>query len=340
MASIAKVMSRPLNQTDLTSKTDQVEQTNEAAGSGGETQLRGREHLFLYLTAAVLGPVIALAVWLFNQAISAVRAVTISLQPAGVWMIPLTLAVGGILVALIMHFFHRPTRVPGVAHIIDGVVEYDGQLEKHTGLAFVAAAALSIGIGVPVGADAPTAMIGAHLASWLGSRFNQPGLIVRSLVVAGVGAGIATTYFAQLAAVFFALEVVLGGFGGAVFIVPTLIAVATSSLTIQFLGGAPPQYNVPLGDLRPDATLLLYATVAVVAALAAIAYVNLLPKSVVLWERVPLPFWAKTACMGLIIGVVAIWLPGVTGTGLTQMQVIFAGARFPVGLLAALGMIT
>ena len=288
----------------------------------------------------MLGLLIAVAVWLFNQAIGMVRAVTIGMQSTGIWMIPLTLAAGGILVALIMHFFHRPTRVPGVAHIIDGVIEHNGQLEKRTGLAFVVAAALSIGIGVPVGADGPTAMIGGHLASWLGTRLRQPDLFIRSLVVAGVGAGIATTYFAQLAAVFFALEVVLGGFGGAVFVVPTMIAVATASLTIQFLGGAPPQYNVPLGDVHPNVTLLLYAGVAVVAALAAIAYVNLLPRSTAAWDRAPLPFWAKTACMGLIIGVIAIWLPGITGTGLTQMQVIFTGARFPLGLLAALGIAT
>lgn len=329
-----------LNQIDLISKADQVEQTREVAESGVEIQLRGRERIWLYVGAAVLGLLTAVAVWLFNQAIGVVRAVTINLQSAGDWMIPVTLAGGGILVALIMHFFHRPTRVPGVAHIIDGVIEHDGQLEKRTGLAFVIAAAISIGMGVPVGADGPTSMIGGHLASWLGTRFRQPGLFVRSLVVAGVGAGIATTYFAQLAAVFFALEVVLGGFGGAVFVVPTMIAVATASLTIQFLGGAPPQYSVALGDLRPNATLLLYAGVAVVAALAAIAYVNMLPRSKAFWDRMPLPFWAKTACMGLIIGVIAIWLPAVTGTGLVQMQAIFAGVRFPLGLLAVLGLAT
>ncbi len=40
-------------------------------------------------------------------------------------------------------------------------------------------------------------------------------MFIRTLVVAGAGAGIAATFFAHLAAVFFARGIVLGGFGAA-----------------------------------------------------------------------------------------------------------------------------
>jgi CIC family chloride channel protein len=72
------------------------------------------------------------------------------------------------------------------------------------------------------------------------------------------------------------------------------------------------------------------------AALAAIVYVNLLPRLKGVWLKVKLPFWAKAALAGLIVGVVGVWLPGVFGTGLSQMKEIFSGTAVPIGMLLAL----
>ncbi|MEZ4768254.1 MAG: chloride channel protein [Caldilineales bacterium] len=160
-------------------------------------------------------------------------------------------------------------------------------------------------------------------------------------MVAGVGAGISATYFAQLAAIFFALEIVLGGFGGVVFVVPTLIAVASASMFIQFTGGAPAQFDVAVaGDRWFNLTMLLYVGVAIVASLAAIAYVNLLPRLTAFWARRNLPYWLKTALAGVLIGLAAIWIPGVTTNGQDQMREIFAGAPIPLGVLLALATAT
>ncbi len=139
--------------------------------------------------------------------------------------------VGGILVALIMKFGSKPDKLAAMAHVIDGVTEHGGRLNVRNGFVYVIASAVGIGVGAPVGADTPSAMIGGHLASWFGQRFHQRELFIRSLVVAGIGAGISATFFAQLAAIFFALEIVLGGFGGVFYVVPTVIAVAMSGFT-------------------------------------------------------------------------------------------------------------
>ena len=64
---------------------------------------------------------------------------------------------------------------------------------------------------------------------------------------------------------------------------------------------------------------------ALLASVAAIVYVDLLPRLKALWLKVRLPYWARTALAGLIVGVVGIWLPDVFGTGLSQMKSIFGG---------------
>jgi len=244
--------------------------------------------------------------------------------------------VGGIVVALIMKFGSKPDKLAAMAHVIDNVTEHGGRLNVHNGVTFIIASTVGIGVGAPVGADTPSAMIGGHLASWFGQRFHQRELFIRSLVVAGIGAGISATFFAQLAAIFFALEIVLGGFGGAIYVVPTVIAVAMSGFTTFLLNGQPTQYVVQTSAFHWDGTLLLFVGVALLSTIAAIAYVNLLPGMKKMWTQVRVPYWAKPAIAGLIVGIVGIWLPEIFGTGLTQMKDIFGGTVFPITTLLAL----
>jgi chloride channel protein, CIC family len=300
-------------------------------------------YLGLGIAAAVLGVVTAIGVWLFNQAFNAIHYLTFNmiggaLQPIGVWTIALVPAVGGIGVALIMKYGTKPDKLAALAHLIDGVTEHGGRLNLLNGVTFIIASALGIGVGAPVGADTPSAMIGGHLASWFGQRFRQRELFIRALVVAGVASGISATFFAHLAAVFFALEIVLGGFGGVFFVVPTLIAVAMSALTTYWLTGAPAQYATQVGTFQWNGTLVAYLGAALIAAVVAVAYVNLLPSMKKLWTQVKVPYWAKPAIAGLIVGIVGIWLPEIFGTGLTQMQQIFGGTVFPFTTLIALAL--
>ena len=147
-----------------------------------------------------------------------------------------------------------------------------------------------VGIGLgPVGVTRPRCS-SVDTLLWLAQRLSWREDFVRALVVAGAGAGISATYFAQLSAVFFALEVVLGGLGGPIFVIPTLLAVVASTLFTSWVGGAPPRYATPAVTGAWGAALFLYVGVAVLAALAAIAYVNLLPRMRALWLKVMLPF--------------------------------------------------
>jgi CIC family chloride channel protein len=112
--------------------------------------------------------------------------------------------------------------------------------------------------------------------------------------------------------------------------------VAFSALVTFLLSGVPVQYAVPVGAMQWNWTLLLQIGAALLAALAAIIYVNLLPQMKKFWLNVRLPFWAKAAIAGLMVGIVAIWLPDIFGTGLSQMKTIFSGNIYPFSILIAL----
>ena len=297
-----------------------------------------RAQCTLWVAGAVVGLFTSIGVWLFLQGFAFINRLTFGTlgtlpAPTGWLAIALIPALGGLGVALLVHYLSRPADLAAMANIIDRVASHGGRLQVRNAAVFVVGSLLGIGCGAPVGADAPAAMIGGHFGSWLAQRLRWPDDFVRALVVAGAGAGIAATFFAQLSAVFFALEVVLGGIGGALFIIPTLLAVLVSTLFTAWVGGAPPRYPTPQGAATWGATLFLYVGVAVLAALAAIAYVNLLPRMRALWLHRPVPFWAKPALAGLIVGLVGIGLPNVFGTGLDQMKTIFSGTVLPLQTL-------
>ena len=167
-----------------------------------------------------------------------------ALAPLGGWTLVPILAAGGIVVALVVRFT-RPEPLAAVPHIIDSVFERNGRLNDRNAAVTIGGAAVGIGFGMPLGADTPSAMIGGHLGSITAIRLGWPSAFVRALIVAGVAAGISSTFLAQLAAVVFAFEVVLGGFGGIVFVVPTLIAVGTAGFVTYQLVGTPAQYPIP-----------------------------------------------------------------------------------------------
>ena len=299
-----------------------------------------RAYLALGVAAVALGAATAVGVWAFNQAFGLVHQVVFdrigaAVAPLGAWTLIPLIALGGVVVALVVRFM-RPEPFGAVPHIIDGIVEHDGRLDDHNAAVTVAGSAVGIGFGMPLGADTPSAMIGGHLGSILAIRLGWPVSFVQALVVAGVGAGISSTFLAQLAAIVFALEVVLGGFGGIVFVVPTLIAVGVAGLVTYELVGTPATYPVPLSAIHWDATLLVYLSAAVLAGFAAIAYVNLLARLKPLWARVPLAPMGRMVIAGALVGLVAIWLPEVMGTGTATMKQLFGGATIPLATLLAL----
>ncbi len=260
------------------------------------------KHLGLWAVALALGSVTAVGVWLFNKAIDAVGSIVRdvlvpALGPLGAWSIVPILALAGLLVAGIVRFM-KPEKLAAMGHIIDGVAEHEGRLDQRNAAVTVAGSAVGLGMGMPVGADTPSAMIGGHLGSWVALRLGWPTVFVQALIVAGVSAGISATFLAQLSAAFFGLEVVLGGIGGLVFIVPILLAVAASAVTTFRLTGTPPVYAIPPDAVHWDVSLLLYLLPAVVTAIAAIAYVRLFPLLKGAWAAIKLPAFAQDGHRG------------------------------------------
>ena len=290
--------------------------------------------------ALLIGLVTGAGVWLFKQMITWAHTVFFgwiggTLAPLGPWTIALVPALGGLLVGFLWHHFVGDERYHGVAGIMEAVALVGGRLEYHLGPVKTIAAALSIGAGASVGPEDPSVQIGANLGSLAGQKLRFSDDWVRTLVAAGVAAGISAAFNAPIAGVFFALEIVLGEIGGGALGVIVLASVISAVFT-QSVSGSQPAFRVPAYAFHSAGELPLYVGLGILAGLVAAWYVGALYFAKDLFGRWHTPGWLKTTAAGLAVGIVGIWLPQIFGVGYATIDAIFNGPQMAVSLLAVL----
>jgi CIC family chloride channel protein len=79
--------------------------------------------------------------------------------------------------------------------------------------------------------------------------------------------------------------------------------------------------------------LLPYAVLGMVAGVAGPGFIGTLRRAEEAFSQLPAPGWAKLALGGLIVGVIAIWVPDVCGNGQSVITGIFHGEKAGLALL-------
>ena len=119
------------------------------------------------------------------------------------------------------------------------VARRGGRISPKVAVVKSLASALCIGGGGSVGREGPIVQIGSALGSSLGGWVKVPEDRLRILVACGAAGGIAATFNAPLAGVFFAMELILLNFAAESFAMVVLASVTASVIGRAAFGGAP-----------------------------------------------------------------------------------------------------
>jgi CIC family chloride channel protein len=173
---------------------------------------------------------------------------------------------------------------------------------------------VSNGCGASVGLEAGYAQIGAGLASRFGILMRLRRGDLRILVGCGAAAAIASAFGAPLTGAFYAFELIIGVYTVAS-AAPVLAASIAAVLTTQMLGGA--SYGIQVVSLfaiEPLHFPIIVALGVIVAALGVgvMRAVALVERG---FELTRLPYWARPAVGGLIVGGLALLSPQVLAAG-------------------------
>ncbi len=236
--------------------------------------------------------------------------------------------VGGIIYGPVIYRYAREARGHGVPEVMAAVADNGGRIRPQVSLVKALASALCIGTGGSVGREGPIVQIGSALASSLGQWVKMPDSRMRILVACGAAGGIAATFNAPIAGVFFGVEIILREFAADAMFTVLLSAMLADLVAIPFLGSRPFLSGFPPGiTLVHPADYLLVTVLAVVAALIGLAFKGVLYKVEDLWDVVwrNRPEWARPAVGGVALGLLLLALPQMYGVGYPVMYKAVAG---------------
>jgi CIC family chloride channel protein len=120
--------------------------------------------------------------------------------------------IGGLLYGPLVYRFAPEARGHGVPEVMLAVHQNEGKIRGRVPIVKSLASAITIGSGGSVGREGPIVQIGSAIGSGLGRLTRQAGENTRLLVACGAAGGIAATFNAPIAGVFFALELILRNF--------------------------------------------------------------------------------------------------------------------------------
>jgi CIC family chloride channel protein len=214
-----------------------------------------------------------------------------------------------------------------------------------------AAAFLTLSAGGSGGREGPTMQIGAAIGALVGRLLPTRRAERRVLLVAGIAAGISAVFRTPLGAALLATEMLYRDDFEADALVPAIFAsVVSYSIVIALFGESTLFGSLPRFRFVPG-HLVLYAALALVVSLAAVAFVRTLRAVQRVSASLPVPGWARPAIGGLAMGLVgtavALWMRsslgpaaagfGVFGGGYGAIQAAMTGADWmPTGGRAVL----
>ncbi len=243
---------------------------------------------------------------------------TVQRMAFGATRSPLTIiavmTLGGLVVGLIVTYWMPEARGGGIPAVMETIALHGGRMRASLALGKLLATSVSLGTGASGGREGPIVQIGGSIGSTLGRAFALSEEQKRALIAAGAAGGIAASFNAPIGGMLFAVEVIIGGFRLRYLQVIVVSAVVASVTARQIIGDAL-IYEPPAYSLGEPVELAFYVLVGLVAVVAGLAFIRGEHIATVLVGRVRVWPPLRPALAGLGLGVLALVLPEVLGTG-------------------------
>jgi CIC family chloride channel protein len=254
------------------------------------------------------------------------------------WALLFIPALGGLISGAIVYRFAPEAAGHGTDAAIDSYHHKHGAVRARVPLIKALTSAITIGSGGSAGREGPIAQIGAGFGSTLAAALKLKPSERRVMMAAGMASGIGAIFHAPLAGALFVSEVLYKDMDiEHEVLVPAFISsiVAYSVFAVKF--GWSSVFITPDFVFDDPTHLIPYLALAVVVGVGAILYVRVFYGVHDLFARLKVPNYLKPAIGGLLVGVIAMFIPEAIGTGYGVVQDAFAGS-VGVGLLLAVAL--
>jgi CIC family chloride channel protein len=254
-------------------------------------------------------------------------------------------ALGAVVVVFLVKNFAPEAKGHGVPEVMDAIYYKKGVIRPIVAVIKSLASAISIGSGGSVGREGPIIQIGAAFGSWAGRTAGVSRWQVATLIAAGGGAGIASTFNTPIGGVLFAVEVLLHEVSVRT-LVPVALATGTATYVGHFLFGDHPAFYIPALHMPSATTAVLlpaYVCLGALMALVSVLFIRAIYGAEDLFER----WFPNREYLRHVVGMLGVGLLAETmmlgrghyyvqGVGYATIMDVLSGALTSVGFLLAL----
>jgi chloride channel protein, CIC family len=238
------------------------------------------------------------------------------------WAIPLVTTAGALVAALLVARFAPEATGHGTDSAIEAIHTDPRHIRLRVVLVKLISSALVIGSGGSAGREGPTAQISAGFASLLTRRLHLSDDDGRILVSLGVGAGIGAIFGAPLGGAVLAASIIYREDFEYRTLYPGFVTSATAYAVFGSFLGFDPMFGYVDAKYRFEeaAPLLWFVVLGVIAAAVGYLYARTFYGTVSLTARLPggIVLWPTIG--GLLVGLLALAVPQVLGSGYGWVQ--------------------
>lgn len=187
---------------------------------------------------------------------------------------------------------------------------------------------LAIGAGFSLGREGPTVQMGAAIGKMLSHVLKVPKRSRSQLVAAGAGAGLAAAFNAPLAGFIFTIEELQREMSPLTY-GTALIAAVVGDIVTRTCTGQLPSFHISGYPTPPLTALPMFAVLGVLCGVMGVLFNRGLLRSLRTFHSCTRwPAWTRPAMVGLIVGLLAWWLPASIGGGHSTAELVLRGKSF------------
>lgn len=230
------------------------------------------------------------------------------------WHILFAPALGGLLVGAMVHRLMPDKRPQSVAEVIESSALQGARMRLGTGLGAVLISAVTLGSGASAGREGPVVHFSAVLTTFVAQRLHLGRAQRKTLLACGVASGVAASFNAPFAGIFFALEVVIGSYAMSTF-TPVVISAVCGTLLSRAYYGDVTAFIIPHHKIVSFLEFPAFAILGVVSAIVAISFIWAVGVVEKVLPLIHVPSWLRPCVGGLGVGAIALVFPQVLGVG-------------------------
>jgi len=231
--------------------------------------------------------------------------------------------IGIFLTVLFVKYFIKDHISHGVSRILYAISRKKGEIKPHNTFSSMIGSTLTVGFGGSVGLEAPIVLTGSAIGSNAARLFRLNYRSTTLMIGCGAAGAIAGIFNAPVAAILFALEVLMLDLTMSS-LVPLMISAVTGTVVSYFLMGREVVFSFSVYDPIVLANLPFYIVLGIICGLVSV-YVN---RGVKYFESVSYSIqnpYKKMIAGGSLLGLLIFLFPPLFGEGYNSLKAILTG---------------